>query len=839
MSNPFATFRKNQTYWMAALVLVAIMSFVVAPAIDVVTRSFRTGGVDDAVVARWNGGQITQKEVDNALRSRYAFGSFLTGLAKKVLAAGGQPSVPGFFNFNGQIRVSGINEVDSPDDACYSKILLAMAEKIGVEFDDKAADEFLVKFCDKKVSDAEFNELLKNSGLTIFEVRQLIKQDLITSTTSRLLAGASAEPAPGKLWQNYLKLNQQVKVEAYPVLVSSFLDKVNKKPTDSQLQELYESGKNRFSHPDSPDPGFVRRDLANVEYIEANYKAYVDREKSKITDDEIKAEYDRQLASGLLKVPADYKAPGQTPASDLPDLEIPAANPTTPTVLGTTPSTPSNGPEVKPEQPASSEPTTKPEATPTETPTPTPTVEKPASESPKSDSPQPEQPKVESPSVEPSSPAAPGGDAPTAPQSNLIKPARQVSDVRLVSFLQESPAAEAPATTQEPATQSPTPETPATQTPPATPAPGAEVAPQATTPAAGTAPTAATTLQDPATTPATTTPSANQLGGAALPADSTKPPLPQMRDMTFEEARDRIISSLAETRASKASADVLVKLQKQMEEYSQAYQKYQALQTAEVGNKKVEKPTKPDLKKFAEENGLLYGQTGLVDSTQLAVTQFGGSTILLGERSAELAANVVTMPQVDLFRPLNSHLIDQDAYRSFNFWKTESIPAELPPLNDVRDLVQDWWKRLEARKLAEEAAVALQKKIGSGDDPWSAALSENERSLVTSTEPFTWVSRFSGQMNTTNVPKLDRVGEEFMKQVFSTDVGKIGVAANNPKSVFYVYRVVEKTPDLGKLQSSFTADLSGLQGAKQISRSEPRLIDWQALLNQQLNVQFQ
>ena len=61
MSNPFATFRKNQTYWMAALVLVAILAFIIAPAIEMVTRSFRTGGSDNSLIATWNGGPDDQE----------------------------------------------------------------------------------------------------------------------------------------------------------------------------------------------------------------------------------------------------------------------------------------------------------------------------------------------------------------------------------------------------------------------------------------------------------------------------------------------------------------------------------------------------------------------------------------------------------------------------------------------------------------------------------------------------------------------------------------------------------------------------------------------------------
>ncbi len=167
--------------------------------------------------------------------------------------------------------------------------------------------------------------MLKNSGIKIFDVRQIIKQDLTTSTTSELLMGGATAPSPDQLWQNFLKLNQQAKVEAYPIHVSSFVDKVSKKPTDSQLQELYETGKSTFSHPDLPTAGFARRDQFNIEYVDSNFKAWIPREKAKINELEMKAEYDRQLAAGLLKVPVDYKAPEAAPAATAPGAATPDA----------------------------------------------------------------------------------------------------------------------------------------------------------------------------------------------------------------------------------------------------------------------------------------------------------------------------------------------------------------------------------------------------------------------------------------------------------------------------------------------------------------------------------
>ena len=83
MSSPLATFRKHRTYWMAGLVLLAIMAFVVAPLFDYMQGRIQNSDSGDQVVVRWNGGRLTM--------------SGLLGVAQGVLRFGlGVQSGPGY-----------------------------------------------------------------------------------------------------------------------------------------------------------------------------------------------------------------------------------------------------------------------------------------------------------------------------------------------------------------------------------------------------------------------------------------------------------------------------------------------------------------------------------------------------------------------------------------------------------------------------------------------------------------------------------------------------------------------------------------------------------------------
>ena len=182
MSSPLATFRKHRTYWMAGLVLLAIMAFVVAPAIDFMQGSMRnyTGG--DKVVVRWNGGRMTAADLERARQNHFKFVRFLEKLSKEVIEAGGTPQVPDFFFYHESKRLQlGINAQTDSFAIIETRLLADFAKLNGIEFDDNSADAFLVAFCDKSVSPKRLAEILRESTdrqLTEFDLRELIKLEL-------------------------------------------------------------------------------------------------------------------------------------------------------------------------------------------------------------------------------------------------------------------------------------------------------------------------------------------------------------------------------------------------------------------------------------------------------------------------------------------------------------------------------------------------------------------------------------------------------------------------------------------------------------------------------------
>jgi hypothetical protein len=740
MSSPFATFRKNQTYWMAGLVLLAILAFIVAPALQIAGGMRPTQG--DRVIVRWKGGRMTEAELERARQQHYRFIRFLSALSKEVLAAGGQPEVYSFYLEGKNIRDLGVNSQSDNLSMIETRLFAAYAKSNGIEFDDDAANQFLLAFCNNRIPTARMREILDETSdkqLTVFDLRELIKLEMAANVAKQMaLRGWTREfkpdaislvqmtQTPGDMWNDFLKLKQTARVEAYPILVSDFVKSVSGEPTEAEILEIYEAGKNRLAEPFLPDPGFMRPYRANFEFIEGGFNEWVDREKAKLSEEQLRAEYDRMVSLGQLKTSGPITPPvdPQAPATPGPTTPIDKADEAAPT-----PSTPA--------EPTAPEPKTT--VPPTEKSSPTPK----------------DQPATDAPAGESAPPAPDKKD-----QSSLTD-----SAVRLVSFQDEA-------------------NTPGDQDlPPVVVQPGAP-GDEKTAASAGTSAT-------PAGAP------------AAAPAA-------EMRTKTFEEAKDEVARSLAQTAAMESLQKALTGVNEAMTKYSAAYRQHAVSEKA--GFKTELKITRPSLKKLSQELGLVHGETGMIDRSKFVQTDLGRSFVDLQSQGLGQmpVARFGMSPTYDLYTPASSFFFNQMAatpdIRQYIFWKTVDQQAMVPELGEVREEVIAAWKTKKARLLAQSEAEKISKKITAGDDAWKDAITAEQKALVVSTDPFTWLSGLGETPQISNIPTLDTVGQEFMQKVFSAGEGKVGVAPNQGQNLYYVFRVVDLSPAINELQEQFSSD---------------------------------
>jgi hypothetical protein len=765
MSSPFSVFRKNQRAWMAALVLVAIVSFILLPTLSTMTDP--TGTANPTTAVTWKGGSMSFDEVRSLTNSYMNSHQFLERLVVEVVQAGGTPTIPGYLANSGSPS-TGLIRPNSAEEVVASRLFAEKARQHGVNISDETIDIYIRELTNGRITQARFVELMRETAgpdLNRFQLYQFIKdniaqQMLLQMEMSGNGVNGMALSTPSKNWEGFRRFEQRATIEAYPYFVETFVTQVTGEPSDRELREIYEAGKDKAPTKTSAEFGFANRYSADFEFVSSSLDKLIEEEAPKITEEQIKNYYEQRLLMGEFKVE-------DKPAT----LE-----PTTPDATTET-STPAATPPSEPATDAAA-----PAAPVTETPaaSETPAVEAPAVEAPAVETPAVETPAVETPAVEtPSAPATSDGS------SN--SPVR--ASTRLVAF-QEPSVGEttAPAATE-----------------------ALETAAAVTTEASTTEATT-TTTETPTQTPPTTTEEAVLVptsDAAAVPPTNVAPaapPAPPMRTQTLDEVRDQIRRTLATEPATKRQIATFENIAKAMADYQQEMQYYLDAQENKFDDKAV-KPADLDLEKLAKDNGLEYGRTGMMDIVQSRETDLGMSML---QNQAQLSMQpfwrVMFSQNIRKFEPYNFNAMLRNI--RFLAWKVEEKEPYIPTFEQARPRVVDAWKLVKARELAAAKAEELSSKMATSEG-WDKVLSPNEQALLLRPTSFTWLQRpmfGMDQLTTSFIDGIDSVTNDFMKQIFSAPLGSYVVLPSENRDRYFVIKVVDRAPKDEELLTKFATN---------------------------------
>jgi hypothetical protein len=538
------------------------------------------------------------------------------------------------------------------------------------------------------------------------------------------------------------------------VLVADYVDKAPATFTEAEIRELFNKGRDRFADPDSPDPGFRRRYSADVEFVRVELQPFIDQAKAALTDEQVRAEYDRQVADGLWRTP---NTPPTTPPAPAGDATAPnagdAANPSDAADAPVDESTVENEPAapVDPEPAATDQPS---EAT------------------------------------APQDPVAPQ----TEPQSAVGSPRA----VRLVDYQAPTqPPAEDAADTSTGQVA----EAVETGDVGQTPVDENAAPPRVDAAAPGSDPSeveSANATADSPESPASQPPTIATGEGPVNPSAIS----PNTRVQTFDEVKDQVREQMALQPARDAMRQVIDKIRKEMRGFAQKHARYLAQKREQAD---VEAPARLNLQQIAESYGVKFGQTGMVDALSV------GSLPI--SRSASFTdAGFMRFNQMVFNQDVNDFQIQESQDftdgATYVFWRTESRDDYTPKLEDVREEVISFLRLKAARELARKEAEALAKRANEQPDrPLAELVPENRANLVlTEVGPFSWftlVSQLNGQPVISEVPELDRVGDEFMRAVFGDNRDRWQVAGNAPLNTYYVLRGSDFQPGLEELQKQF------------------------------------
>jgi len=316
---------------------------------------------------------------------------------------------------------------------------------------------------------------------------------------------------------------------------------------------------------------------------------------------------------------------------------------------------------------------------------------------------------------------------------------------------------------------------------------------------------------------------------------------PETKPQSFEEVRDQIATEMAADAARVALDQAVTEVNKRMRSYFADRTIHETNVSVGVATEE-EAPVGLDLKALAKEFGLEHGTTELVNRVSANETVPGSSYGLgsnFNQRGAPFAAMMFgaqtqdgLIPPQPEYSPLRT--VDLEAAVTYMTWKTEDIEAYVPTLEECRDEVVLAIRMEQARELARADAEKIAQEASVEGKTLADVVPESKQAnYLTGVGPFSWLDQV-GFMQTSigNVPELDAVGTEFMKKVFSTQVGEVAVAPNDRGSVFYVVTPTEFQPSIDQLhqqfrqpQQRFMAQLLGNDDAREIVRGFYESVD--------------
>ena len=813
MASPFSYFRKNQRLWMAAAVLIAILSFVVAPMLQSFTGRGSVSGRRDAnaKAASWSGGSITQDQLDIELGELAVANTFLKKLAFDVREKGGFPKVP---EVRPDFALVGITpDTRDPSSILERKILAAEANRMGIHFDDQSVKTFLQKFVDGKLSGEQIQKALREvSGgrMSLVDFNRLMKEELAKNAVLRLANGgqryeerANAQglptavlSPPSKNWQYFTRFKRRASVETYPVFVKDFEESIDGKPTDKELRELFDKGKEltRINQPILTEPAFMTPELADFEFIACDIEKIIDEEKTKITEELLRSEYERRAKEKVFDVPMTEEEKKALQEKIEQEKKEQQAKEPAPANL---PPTLDNPDSPAPAPAPAAEPAAAPAAEPAPAPAPEP-------------APAPAAEPAPAPAAEPAPPPA------ANPQTSLT----QNQPTRLVSF--QDPAPQPPA-------EAPAPVTPA----PVTPAP---VTTAAETPAA-----VPQVTEVPATAlPATETPSA---APSAVPqAAPPEAPAVPMRTQSFEEVKEALARELAAGPAFRVLEQRVNEMRDLMEIYAANRRAWE--RAVAEKDSSMKEPEMLNLQQIADKYGFQFGRTGLVDVRTASSLPIGRSRVSRGPRMQpfefpnliRFAPNPLESDSLgNLYMPLQSTAL----LTRYLFWKVAHEASSTPSFETARESVTSVWKMQRAAEKAESKAKDIATKASASSLAESLG-SDTERGLVVRPTPFSWFNPLMADFDIqlSNVENLKPLDNDFMEKVFAAEPGTTLVASDAAKEIFYVVKVLDFSPSEEDLMLSFSAapNTGGVQNVSNMESSS-LIRSWFSTVQKQLGFQ--
>jgi hypothetical protein len=349
MQSPFAIFRKHQKLVLAVLGVVAMITFVIGGAISIDPGRNRRH-TDDSAVVTWKRGSFNESNLLSMRGMHYQTLRFLDRVVLTALEKKGNPKGAGITrDQQGRIVDPGVPRSLDEESLVRTALLAQKAKELGIVVTDDAILEFLDQLSDDTIQRSDFGRILRETtpDLGYLQLFEKLRTELLAQHMRMIAASGLLAMPPHTAWDYFNRVNRRVKAEVLPLKVADYVGQLAKQPTDAEIQQLYQAGKDRYAEPDSPEPGFKRRHKIAFQYAKAEFDKFLEKEMAAVTQEQVEKYYGDNKK--------DFVAPELPPAEEK-KMETPKDGGAKP---GEKPSEPSEKPKDSP--PAKADETTKPQ----------------------------------------------------------------------------------------------------------------------------------------------------------------------------------------------------------------------------------------------------------------------------------------------------------------------------------------------------------------------------------------------------------------------------------------------------------------------------------------------
>lgn len=825
MASPFHYFRKHQKALMAVAAVACMLIFVVGDALS--GRGGGGGRGTNTTVVTWDGGSLSERQLQSLTEQRYIVSEFLTQLF-----------VLGYDQDNPEpvelpdFRIPRDMRQDVLQSHVINTYILAdLAEEAGMTVTDNIINDYIKKIGHSRVGQEQIVQIFSSLGRDPGSVENLIFENLrrlllaYYYRTTYLDAGRVVMPYDR--WEDWRQINDKIALNAAVLPVENYLDDVEA-PSEAELSSLYNELKDNPSNlmadaggraMPSPDAGFTTPRKVKLHYLKGSLVDWRDKLRDEVTEEAIQEFYETNKQVLYLLPEGEDQA-----ADDSSDAPPAAETPAEETAAEETPA--KEAEEEMPAEPSGEEPAASDSPADDEQPS-SDQGEEPAEEQTEESEAVEEidvqQPQEETPD---SSPADPAEEA-----EEDAEPAEEGDE----SGVEEQPADETDDSVEEvEAEEEEEEETPRDESAPSSDEAAVEEITEETTeetssPAAeGQAEPASDADETPAAETADASPAApsDESDADATPEGddaSSDDRYANQKYRPLEEVRDEVVDMLATEMAAE-------KLRSQMEaayaDLRSTYGRYGAA-VAMAEDEETTPPEAPqrlvDLQPVAEQYELVYEKSPLMTQRELAAESIVGlsRSVEATGRVAPAVYQLVFDEDLGLYEPILTNENPASDWQGdwYLVLKVEDQPSGTPELEEVRDQVVETWKRRQAAAKAMNEAAKLADEFVAAEQGFEEFFESRDIEVVT-TDLFSR-KEFPNGPGQNEAPLLttgfglENVGAEFLEDVFALEGDKAKALLNFDNSIAYVVQIRNRERTEEELRELFLREANAWPGMRE------------------------